>query len=96
MTKIRGQKFANVADDVKLGKNVKIYEFVNLYGCMIGDDSQIGAFVEIQKDAVVGKRVRIQSHTFICSGVTIQDDVFVGHHVTFINDRYPTAKIPLC
>lgn len=89
---IAGRRFVNVADDVKLGRNVAIFEFVNLYGCEIGDESRIGTFVEIQRDAVVGRRVRIQSHTFICSGVRIEDDVFVGHSVTFINDRHPTAE----
>ena len=92
MKKITGRQFANVADDVKLGKNVKIFEFTNLYGCEIGDETQIGAFVEIQSDAKIGKRVRVQSHTFICSGVTIEDDAFIGHHVTFINDRHPSSK----
>jgi acetyltransferase-like isoleucine patch superfamily enzyme len=92
MREIPGLRFANIADDVKLGKNVTIFEFVNLYGCEIGDDSRIGTFVEIQRDAVIGKRVRIQSHTFICSAVVIEDDVFVGHNVTFINDRHPTTK----
>ena len=92
MREITGVRFANIADDVKLGKNVTIFEFVNLYGCEIGDDSRIGTFVEIQRDAVIGKRVRIQSHTFICSAVVIEDDVFVGHNVTFINDRHPTTK----
>lgn len=92
MIAIPGRRFVNVADDVKLGRNVTIFEFVNLYGCEIGDESRIGAFVEIQRDVVVGRRVRIQSHTFICSGVRIEDQVFVGHNVTFINDRYPTAE----
>jgi UDP-2-acetamido-3-amino-2,3-dideoxy-glucuronate N-acetyltransferase len=81
-----------IKEDVKLGKNTKIYEPVNLYGCDIGDETQIGAFVEIQKDAFIGNRVRIQSHTFICSGVFIEDDVFIGHGVMFINDRYPTIE----
>jgi acetyltransferase-like isoleucine patch superfamily enzyme len=92
MREIPGLRFANIANDVKLGNNVTIFEFVNLYGCEIGDDSRIGAFVEIQRDVVIGKRVRIQSHTFICSGVVIEDDVFVGHNVTFINDRHPRVK----
>jgi acetyltransferase-like isoleucine patch superfamily enzyme len=92
MISIPGRRFVNIADDVKLGKNVKIYEFVNLYGCTIGDESQIAAFVEIQRDAVIGRRVRIQSHTFICGGVCVEADVFIGHNVTFINDRYPTAE----
>jgi UDP-2-acetamido-3-amino-2,3-dideoxy-glucuronate N-acetyltransferase len=84
-------KFQVIADDVRLGKNVKIFDFVNLYGCEIGDESKIGTFVEIQKGARIGRRVKISSHTFICEGVTIEDQVFVGHGVTFINDRYPRA-----
>ena len=80
-----------IAPDVKLGQNVKIYSFVNLYGCEIGDESRIGAFVEIQKGAHIGKRVKVSSHTFICEGVTIEDEVFVGHGVMFINDKYPHA-----
>jgi UDP-2-acetamido-3-amino-2,3-dideoxy-glucuronate N-acetyltransferase len=80
-----------VADDVKLGSNVQIHNFVNLYGCEIGANSRIGAFVEIQKGAKIGANCKISSHTFICEGVTIEDDVFVGHHVVFINDRYPRA-----
>ncbi len=80
-----------IASDVKLGTDVKIHDFVNLYGCEIGDHSQIGTFVEIQKNAVVGKKCKISTHTFICEGVTIEDNVFVGHNVTFINDRYPRA-----
>jgi dTDP-4-amino-4,6-dideoxygalactose transaminase/acetyltransferase-like isoleucine patch superfamily enzyme len=79
--------------DVKLGSNVKIYEFVNLYGCEIGDNSKVGTFVEIQKKAKIGKNVKISSHTFICEGVTIEDDVFIGHNVSFINDKYPRATI---
>lgn len=92
MIQIPGRRFVNVADDVTLGRDVAIFEFVNLYGCEIGDESRIGAFVEIQRDVIVGCRVRIQSHTFICSGVRIGDDVFVGHNVTFINDRHPSAE----
>ena len=88
-------KFQNIAPDVKLGRDVKIYDFVNLYGCEIGDESKIGAFVEIQKGARIGKRVKISSHTFICEGVTIEDQVFIGHNVTFINDLYPRATTPL-
>lgn len=84
-------EFARIAPDVKLGKDVRIYAFVNLYGCEIGDESKIGTFVEIQKDVHVGKRVKISSHTFICEGVTIEDEVFVGHGVMFINDKYPHA-----
>ena len=80
-----------IAADVKLGTGVKIYDFVNLYGCEIGDNSQIGTFVEVQKNAVVGKNCKISTHTFICEGVTIEDNVFVGHNVSFINDRYPRA-----
>lgn len=82
-----------IADDVKLGKNVQIYhrDLVNLYGCTVGDDTRIGAFVEIQKNAVVGRRCKISSHSFLCEGVTIEDEVFVGHGVMFINDRYPRA-----
>ncbi len=81
----------NISKDVKLGKNVKIYDFVNLYGCEIGDNTKIGAFVEIQKGAKIGKNCKISSHTFICEGVTIEDEVFIGHNVTFINDLYPKA-----
>lgn len=92
MMEIPGRRFVNIADDVTLGRDVAIFEFVNLYGCEIGDESRIGAFVEIQREVVVGRRVRVQSHTFICSGVHIGDDVFVGHNVTFINDRHPTAE----
>lgn len=77
---------------VLVGKDVKIYDFVNLYGCEIGDETQIGTYVEIQKGAKVGKRCRIQSHTFICEGVTIEDKVFVGHGVMFINDKKPTME----
>jgi acetyltransferase-like isoleucine patch superfamily enzyme len=80
-----------VALDVKLGRNVRISEFVNLYGCEIGDETKIGAFVEVQKGASIGPRCKISSHTFICEGVTIEEGVFVGHNVTFINDRYPRA-----
>lgn len=80
-----------ISDDVKLGKNVKIYQFVNLYGCEIGDNTKIGTFVEIQKGARIGKNCKISSHTFICEGVTIEDNVFIGHNVTFINDLYPRA-----
>jgi len=80
-----------VAPDVKLGRDVRLFAFVNLYGCEIGDDTKIGTFVEVQKGAVIGRRCKISSHTFICEGVTIEDDVFVGHNVTFINDRFPRA-----
>ncbi len=84
-------EFLCVSDDVKLGKNVKLTKFINLYGCEIGDDSKIGAFVEIQKNARIGRNCKISSHTFICEGVIIEDDVFIGHNVTFINDLYPRA-----
>jgi acetyltransferase-like isoleucine patch superfamily enzyme len=80
-----------VAADVKLGKDVKLSKFVNLYGCEIGDDTKIGAFVEVQKNARVGAKCKISSHTFVCEGVTIEDNVFVGHNVAFINDSYPRA-----
>jgi len=84
-------EFARIASDVKLGKDVKIYAFVNLYGCEIGDESKIGTFVEIQKGAHIGKRVKLSSHSFVCEGVTIEDEVFIGHGVMFINDKYPQA-----
>jgi len=80
-----------IAPDVKLGANVKLSKFINLYGCEVGDDTKVGAFVEIQKNARVGKKCKISSHTFICEGVTIEDEVFIGHGVTFINDSYPRA-----
>jgi len=84
-------QFSRIAPDVKLGKGVKIFGFVNLYGCEIGDESKIGTFVEIQKKAKVGKRCKISSHAFICEGVTIEDECFIGHHVVFINDRFPAS-----
>jgi acetyltransferase-like isoleucine patch superfamily enzyme len=80
-----------ISDDVKLGKNVRLSQFINLYGCEIGDETKIGAFVEIQKNASVGKCCKISSHTFVCEGVLIEDNVFIGHGVTFINDSYPRA-----
>jgi len=83
-----------VSDDVQLGKNVKLSKFINLYGCSIGENTKIGAFVEIQKNAKIGKNCKISSHTFICEGVTIEDNVFIGHDVTFINDTYPRAANP--
>ncbi len=83
--------YLRVAPDVKLGERVRLYGFVNLYGCEIGDDSKVGNFVEIQKGAKIGKRCKISSHTFICEGVTIEDEVFIGHSVTFTNDLYPRA-----
>jgi len=84
-------KFLSIADDVRLGEGVKIFNFVNLYGCEIGDYTKIGTFVEIQKGATVGKHCKISSHTFICEGVHIEDNCFIGHNVTFINDKYPRA-----
>ena len=84
-------EFASISPDVRLGQNVKLGKFINLYGCTIGDDTKIGAFVEIQKNASIGVRCKISSHTFVCEGVTIEDRVFVGHSVTFINDLYPRA-----
>jgi acetyltransferase-like isoleucine patch superfamily enzyme len=83
--------YQQIAPDVKLGKDVRIYGFTNLYGCEIGDEVRIGAFVEIQKGVKIGNRCKVSSHTFICEGVTLEDEVFVGHNVTFINDRYPRA-----
>ena len=85
------REFCRIATDVKLGQNVSIHAFANLYGCSIGEGSRVGAFVEIQKNASIGKNVKVSSHTFICEGVTIEDDVFVGHNVSFINDKYPRA-----
>ena len=84
-------KYLSIADDVKLGDNVKLAQFVNLYGCEIGENTKIGTFVEVQKGARVGSNCKIQSHTFICEGVTIEDNCFIGHNVTFINDLYPRA-----
>jgi acetyltransferase-like isoleucine patch superfamily enzyme len=85
------QEFVSITSDVKLGQNVRIARFVNLYGCAVGDNSRIGTFVEIQKNATVGANCKISSHSFICEGVTIEDDVFIGHGVMFINDSYPRA-----
>jgi acetyltransferase-like isoleucine patch superfamily enzyme len=84
-------EYCSIAPDVKLGKGVKLSKFINLYGCEIGDETKIGAFVEIQKNATVGRRCKVSSHSFICEGVTIEDDVFIGHGVMFINDIYPRA-----
>jgi len=84
-------EYLSIAPDVKLGKDVKLAKFINLYGCEVGDNTKIGTFVEIQKNATVGKNCKISSHTFVCEGVTIEDDVFIGHGVTFINDSYPRA-----
>ncbi|MGH7952851.1 MAG: acyltransferase [Limisphaerales bacterium] len=85
------ESLAQIAPGVKLGKNVRIYNFTNLYGCEIGDDAKIGTFVEIQKGAKIGNRCKISSHAFICEGVVLEDEVFVGHHVVFTNDRFPRA-----
>jgi acetyltransferase-like isoleucine patch superfamily enzyme len=87
-------EFVSIAPSVKVGKDVKFSKFINLYGCEIGDETKIGAFVEIQKNASVGKRCKISSHTFVCEGVEIQDNVFVGHGVTFVNDSFPRATTP--
>ncbi|OGL47795.1 MAG: acetyltransferase [Candidatus Schekmanbacteria bacterium RBG_16_38_10] len=84
-------QYLSVAEDVKLGQNVKLARFINLYGCTIGDNTKIGTFVEVQKNATIGKSCKISSHTFICEGVTIEDNVFIGHNVTFINDTFPRA-----
>ena len=87
-------KYCVIAPDVKLGQEVKIFSFVNLYGCQIGDFTKIGGFVEVQKNAVIGRNCKISSHTFICEGVHIEDNVFIGHNVTFINDLYPRSVNP--
>jgi acetyltransferase-like isoleucine patch superfamily enzyme len=84
-------EYVCIAPDVKLGENVKLSKFINLYGCRIGDNTKIGAFVEVQKNASIGRNCKISSHSFVCEGVTIEDDVFIGHGVTFINDPYPRA-----
>jgi acetyltransferase-like isoleucine patch superfamily enzyme len=84
-------EYCRIAADVQMGQNVSVHAFVNLYGCSIGDNSRVGAFVEIQKNADIGRNVKVSSHTFICEGVTIEDDVFIGHNVSFINDKYPRA-----
>lgn len=86
--------FLSIAADVRLGKDVKLAKFINLYGCEIGDETKIGTFVEVQKNAKIGRRCKISSHSFICEGVTIEDEVFIGHGVTFINDSYPRATNP--
>jgi len=85
------EQLQRIAPDVKLGRNVRIFSFTNLYGCEIGDDVKIGTFVEIQKGAKIGSRCKISSHTFICEGVTLEEEVFIGHNVVFTNDRYPRA-----
>jgi UDP-2-acetamido-3-amino-2,3-dideoxy-glucuronate N-acetyltransferase len=87
-------EFCSIGPDVKLARGVKLSKFINLYGCQIGEDTKIGAFVEIQRNATVGKNCKISSHTFVCEGVLIEDNVFVGHSVTFINDSYPRATTP--
>ncbi len=87
-------EFCAIAPDVKLGPGVKLSKFINLYGCQIGENTKIGAFVEIQKNVTVGKNCKVSSHSFICEGVTIEDNVFIGHGVTFINDCYPRATAP--
>jgi acetyltransferase-like isoleucine patch superfamily enzyme len=87
-------ELCSIAASVKLGRDVKISKFVNLYGCEIGDETKIGAFVEIQKNSTVGRRCKVSSHTFVCEGVTIEDNVFIGHGVTFVNDTYPRATTP--
>jgi len=87
----KDEKLIAIADDVRLGVNVKLAKFINMYGCVVGDNTKIGAFVEIQKNATVGKNCKISSHTFVCEGVMIEDDVFVGHGVVFMNDSFPRA-----
>ena len=88
---VQGSQLQKIASDVQLGRGVIVRDFVNLYGCTIGDETKIGVFVEIQKNTEIGARCKVSSHTFICEGVTIEDDCFIGHHVCFINDRYPQA-----
>lgn len=89
--RVSSSEYACVTPDVKLGKDVRLGRFINLYGCEIGDETKIGAFVEIQKNASIGRRCKISSHTFICEGVTIEDQVFIGHNVAFVNDTFPRA-----
>ena len=88
---VQATRYLCIAEDVKVGNNVRFSKFINLYGCEVGDETKIGAFVEIQKNAKVGRRCKISSHTFICEGVTIEDEVFIGHNVTFVNDSFPRA-----
>jgi acetyltransferase-like isoleucine patch superfamily enzyme len=88
------RRWQRITSDVKLGQGVRLYDFVNLYGCEIGDGSQVGPFVEIQAGVIIGKRVKVQSHSFICEGVTIEDEAFVGHGVMFVNDKYPVSVLP--
>jgi acetyltransferase-like isoleucine patch superfamily enzyme len=87
-------EFCRVASDVRFGENVRLFGFVNLYGCSIGDNTKVGAFVEIQKNATIGRNVKISSHTFVCEGVQIEDEVFIGHNVSFINDKFPRGTNP--
>jgi acetyltransferase-like isoleucine patch superfamily enzyme len=87
-------EFCSIAPNVRLGQGVKLSKFINMYGCEIGDETKIGAFVEIQKNSSVGRRCKVSSHTFVCEGVTIEDNVFIGHGVTFVNDSYPRATTP--
>jgi acetyltransferase-like isoleucine patch superfamily enzyme len=87
-------EYCSIAPNVKLGRGVKLSKFINMYGCEIGDETKIGAFVEIQKNSSVGRRCKVSSHTFVCEGVTIEDNVFIGHGVTFVNDSYPRATTP--
>ena len=91
MLTFQDETYVSITADVKLGKGVKLSKFINLYGCAIGDDTKIGAFVEVQKNATIGRRCKISSHTFVCEGVTIEDEVFVGHGVMFVNDTFPRA-----
>jgi acetyltransferase-like isoleucine patch superfamily enzyme len=91
MLTFQEETYVCITPDVKLGKNVRLSKFINLYGCEIGDDTKIGAFVEIQKNATIGRRCKISSHTFVCEGVTIEDEVFIGHGVMFVNDSFPRA-----
>jgi acetyltransferase-like isoleucine patch superfamily enzyme len=86
--------FSRIASDVRFGENVRVFGFVNLYGCSIGDNTKVGAFVEIQKNAIIGRNVKISSHTFVCEGVQIEDEVFIGHNVSFINDKFPRGTNP--
>ena len=88
------EAYLAVSDDVQLGENVKLSKFINLYGCSIGENTKVGAFVEVQKNARIGKNCKVSSHTFICEGVVVEDDVFIGHNVTFINDLYPRSTTP--
>jgi acetyltransferase-like isoleucine patch superfamily enzyme len=91
MLTFQDETYVSIAADVTLGKGVKLSKFINLYGCEIGDDTKIGAFVEVQKNATIGRRCKISSHTFVCEGVTIEDEVFIGHGVMFVNDTFPRA-----